>query len=93
MLLCAFRVIYIHDEGESPKGKAHESEEFTVTRFEKDYHEMLKGAGWCILESRMEEIRKLKKEQRVCKNRFQFQCICQTLSRLEREYEALEALY
>ncbi len=31
MLLCAFRVIYIHDEGESPKEKAHESEELTMT--------------------------------------------------------------
>lgn len=80
-------------KGISPKEKAHESEKFTMTRFEKDYHEMLKGAERCILEGRMEEIRKLKKEQRACKNRFRFQCICQTLSRLEREYEALEELY
>jgi hypothetical protein len=86
-------VIYIHDEGESPEEKSHESEDFTMTRFEKDYHEMLKGAGRYILEGRMEEIRKLKKEQRTCKNRFRFQCICQTLSRLEKEYEALEGLY
>ncbi len=63
-----------------------------MTRFEKDYHEMLKGAGRYILENRMEEIKKLKKEQRACKNRFRFQGICQTLS-LEREYEALEELY
>ncbi len=60
-----------------------------MTRFEKDYHEMLKGAGRYILENRMEEIKKLKKEQRACKNRFRFQ----TLSRLEWEYEALEELY
>ena len=53
---------------------------------------MLKGAGRYILENRMEEIKKLKKEQRACKNRFRFQGICQTLS-LEREYEALEELY
>jgi hypothetical protein len=56
-------VIYIHDERESPKGKTHESEEVTMTRFEKDYHEMLKGVGRYILENRMEEIKKLKKEQ------------------------------
>lgn len=31
MLLCAFRVIYIHNEGASPKEhKAHESEEYTM---------------------------------------------------------------
>ena len=41
-------------KGTSPKEKAHESEEFTMTRFEKDYHEMLKGAGLYILECRME---------------------------------------
>ena len=64
-----------------------------MTRFEKDYHEMLKGAGWYILKKRMEEIKELKNEQRSCKNRFRFQCICQTLNRLEREYEALEGLY
>ena len=93
MLLCAFRVIYIHDKGESPKEKAHESEEVAMTRFEKDYHEMLKGAGRYILKKRMEEIKELKNEQRSCKNRFRFQCICQTLSRLEWEYEALEGLY
>ncbi len=80
-------------KGEKLQRKAHESGEFTMTRFEKDCHEMLKGAGRYILEGRMEEIRKLKKEQRACKNRFRFQCICQTLSRLEREYEALEELY
>ena len=64
-----------------------------MTRFEKDCHEMLQGAGQYILEGRMEEIKKLKKEQRACKNRFRFQCISQELSRLEREYEALEELY
>ena len=64
-----------------------------MTRFEKDYHEMLKGAGLYILQGRRTEIQKLKKEQRTCKNRFRFQCICQELSRLEREYEALEELY
>lgn len=58
-----------------------------MTRFEKDYHEMLKGAGLYILQGRRAEIQKLKKEQRACKNRFRFQCICQELSRLEREYE------
>lgn len=64
-----------------------------MTRFEKDYQEMLKGAERYILEDRMKEIQKLKKEQRTCKNRFRFQCICQTLDRLEEEYELLEALY
>ena len=64
-----------------------------MTRFEKDYHEMLKGAGLYILQGRRVEIQKLKKEQRACKNRFRFQCICQELSRLEREYESLEELY
>ena len=54
---------------------------------------MLKGAGLYILQGRRAEIQKLKKEQRACKNRFRFQCICQELSRLEREYEALEELY
>ena len=93
LLSCAFRVIYIHAEGDKPQWKAYESGEFTMTRFEKDCHEMLKGAGRYILEGRMEEIRKLEKEQRACKNRFRLQCICQTISRLEQEYEALEELY
>ena len=43
-----------------------------MTKFEKDYHEMLKGAGRYILKKRMEEIKELKKEQRSCKNRFRF---------------------
>ena len=43
-----------------------------MTRFEKDYHEMLKGAGLYILQGRRAEIQKLKKEQRACKNRFRF---------------------
>ena len=46
-----------------------------MTRFEKDYHEMLKGAGLYILQGRRAEIQKLKKEQRACRNRFRFQCI------------------
>jgi len=41
-------------KGESTKEKAHESEEAAMTRFEKDYHEMLKGAGRYILKKRME---------------------------------------
>ncbi|WP_370843374.1 hypothetical protein [Megasphaera sp.] len=64
-----------------------------MTRFEKDYHELLNGTSRYVLEERAEEIRKLEKERQACKNRFRFQCICQDLSRLEREYEALEGLY
>ena len=36
-----------------------------MTRFEKDYHEMLKGAGLYILQGRRAEIQKLKKAQRA----------------------------
>ena len=93
MLSCAFRVIYIHAEGDKPQRNAYEIGKFTMTKFEKDCHEMLKGAGRYVLEGRMEEIRKLETEQRACKNRFRLQCICQTISRLEQEYEALEELY
>lgn len=91
--MCLQSNMYIHAEGDKPQRKAYESGEFTMTGFEKDCHEMLKGAGRYILEGRMEEIRKLEKEQRACKNHFRLQCICQTISRLEQEYEALEELY
>lgn len=64
-----------------------------MTQFEKDYNEMLKGPEQYILENRMREINRLKNEQQTCKNHFRFQCICQTLDRLEEEYELLEELY
>ncbi|WP_292017893.1 MULTISPECIES: hypothetical protein [unclassified Megasphaera] len=53
----------------------------------------MNGTSRYVLEERAEKIRKLEKERQACKNRFRFQCICQDLSRLEREYEALEGLY
>lgn len=80
-------------KGKPFKEKTQESGAMIMTRFENDYHEMLNGASRYILEERQAEIKKLKKELRVCKNRFRIQCIYQDLSRLEREYEALEELY
>lgn len=64
-----------------------------MTRFEKDYQILKLGADRYILENRYKEIEKLKREKRACKNGFRYQCICQDLERLEREYEILEELF
>ena len=65
--------------------------EAAKTRFEKDYATVMEwddDAERVILQ-RKNEIRRLKKEGRECRNQFRLTCIRQELERLEHELEIL----
>jgi hypothetical protein len=61
------------------------------TRFEKDYAMVMEGEDDAerIILQRKNEIRRLRREGRECRNGFRMQCIQQELERLEHELEIL----
>lgn len=61
------------------------------TRFEKDYATVMEGEDNAerIILQRKNEIRRLRREGRECRNGFRIQCIQQELERLEHELEIL----
>ena len=61
------------------------------TRFEKDYAMVMEGEDDAerIILRRKNEIRRLRREGRECRNGFRKQCIQQELERLEHELEIL----
>ena len=63
-----------------------------MTRFEKDYEEVKNGNALVVMKRRKEEIAKLEKEGRSCKNSFRRQCIAQEYNRLKFEYNQLDEL-
>jgi len=72
-------------------GDEKERREAAKTRFEKDYAAVMEwddDAERVILQ-RKNEIRRLKKEGRECRNQFRLTCIRQELERLEHELEIL----
>lgn len=72
-------------------GDEKERREAAKTRFEKDYATVMEwddDAERVILQ-RKNEIRRLKKEGRECRNQFRLTCIRQELERLEHELEIL----
>lgn len=72
-------------------GDEKERREAAKTRFEKDYATVMEwddDAERVILQ-RKNEIRRLKKEGRECRNQFRMTCIRQELDRLEHELEIL----
>lgn len=72
-------------------GDEKERREAAKTRFEKDYATVMEwddDAERVILK-RKNEIRRLKKEGRECRNQFRLTCIRQELERLEHELEIL----
>ena len=72
-------------------GDEKERREAAKTRFEKDYATVMEwddDAERVILQ-RKNEIRRLKKEGRECRNQFRLTCIRQELDRLEHELEIL----
>jgi hypothetical protein len=72
-------------------GDAKSREEDAKTRFRKDYIKVMEGEDNAerIILQRKNEIRRLKKEGRECKNMFRSTCIRQEVERLEHELEIL----
>lgn len=72
-------------------GDEKERRKAAKTRFEKDYATVMEwddDAERIILQ-RKNEIRRLKKEGRECRNQFRLTCIRQELERLEHELDIL----
>ena len=67
--------------------------EITMTRFERDYKDALEGNEIEVLKNRKEELTKLRKELKSCKNGFRAQCLIQEINRLEKEYRELDDLF
>lgn len=64
-----------------------------MTRFEKDLKAAQEGNGIEVLAKRKEELDRLYKEGRACKNSFRRQCIAQDYARLKAEYEKIDSLF
>lgn len=61
--------------------------------FKKDY-ELAKGdAGVAVLMERKEELNRLEKELRYCKNQFRAQCLYQEIQRKREEYRKIDELF
>ena len=63
-----------------------------MTRFEKDMQEALSGNATEVLKSRKAELEHLTREGKSCKNSFRRQCLAQEVTRLQREYNAIDEL-
>ena len=63
-----------------------------MTRLEKDKEEILKGNTYTVMASRKQEIKKLERELKECRNGFRAQCISQELERKSREYRELDEM-
>ena len=61
-----------------------------LTRFEKDYEAVMEENNEEeIITRRQEEINRLRKEGRACKNKFRLRCIAQDLVKREKELKIL----
>lgn len=63
-----------------------------MTRFQKDKQEILAGNSREVMAGRKEELKKLEKELRECRNGFRAQCLRQEIERKRREYNELDAM-
>lgn len=65
-----------------------------MTRFEKDFNIVKQNPikGIEILKYRKEELRKLNKEGRACKNSFRLDCILKNIAILNEEYQIISEL-
>lgn len=62
-----------------------------MTRFEKDLKDALEGNGIEVLTRRKEEIGRLVREGKSCRNGFRMTCIAQEVARLKAEYEEIDS--
>ena len=63
-----------------------------MTRFQKDKQEILAGNSREVMAGRKEELRKLEKQLRECRNGFRAQCLRQEIERRQREYHELDKM-
>lgn len=63
-----------------------------MTRFQKDKQEILAGNSREVMVRRKEELKKLEKELRECRNGFRAQCLRQEIERRQREYRELDEM-
>ncbi|ORT99050.1 hypothetical protein D081_2229 [Anaerovibrio sp. JC8] len=63
-----------------------------MTRFQKDKQEILAGNSREVMAGRKEELRKLEKQLRECRNGFRAQCLQQEIERRRREYNELDEM-
>ena len=63
-----------------------------MTRFEKDLIETREGDGIIILRERKEEIERLTREGKACKNAFRRKYLAQEVVRLKEEYDEISEL-
>ena len=64
-----------------------------MTRFEKDYINVVEGNEIEVLTNRKEELTQLRRQLKSCKNRFKAQCLIQEIERLEKEYCQIGKLF
>ncbi len=62
-----------------------------MTRFERDYNDILNGETW-ILRKRKEELEQIEAKGRASRNGFITQCLAQQYRKLKAEYDELDAL-
>ena len=74
------------------KTKEKAQEDKAMTRFEIDLKEARDGDAIIILRERKEEIERLIKEGKACKNGFRRQYLAQEVVRLTREYNKIAEL-
>ena len=63
-----------------------------MTRFQKDQQAILEGNSGEVMAGRKEELKKLEKELRECRNGFRAQCLRQEIERRQREYRELDEM-
>lgn len=66
-----------------------------MTTFERDYKELTTERfpdTYGIMSKRQNEIERLKKELKCCRNGFRAQCIIQELEKRQSEYRILDSL-
>lgn len=64
-----------------------------MTTFERDYKDAKEGNGIEVLKRRQEELKRLEKELRNCRNGFRAQCILQEIEKKKEEYRKIDDLF
>jgi len=64
-----------------------------MTTFERDYKDAKEGKGIEVLKRRQEELKRLDKELRYCRNEFRARCILQEIEKRKKEYRKIDDLF
>lgn len=64
-----------------------------MNRLEKDLAEALDGNEIEVLARRKQELDRIEKEGRSCKNEFRRQCLAQEYTRLKAEYDYIDSQF